>query len=105
MAGCRRVSYFCTVLFVHLLASKDAKAFLLRPPAYQQNQRVSTGLNAQSQSITHYRTTYHNFRLGKSQGAKGETNQFHVEPDMPAVDEELLEQETFFSLTGSVTKV
>lgn len=56
-------------------------------------------------SITHYRTTYHNFRLGKAQGAKGETNQFHVEPDMPAVDEALLEEETFFSLSGSITKV
>lgn len=56
-------------------------------------------------SITHYRTTYHNFRLGKAQGAKGETNQFHVEPDMPAVDEALLEEETFFSLAGSITKV
>lgn len=56
-------------------------------------------------SITHYRRTYNNFRLGKSQGAKGETDQFHVEPDMPAVDEALLEEETFFSLAGSITKV
>lgn len=56
-------------------------------------------------SITHYRRTYHNFRLGKAEGAKGETNQFHVEPDMPAVDEALLEEETFFSLSGSMTKV
>lgn len=56
-------------------------------------------------SITHYRRTYHNFRLGKAEGAKGEINQFHVEPDMPAVDEALLEEETFFSLSGSMTKV
>lgn len=55
--------------------------------------------------ITHYRRTYHNFRDGKAHGAKGETDQFHVEPDVPAVDEELLQEETFFSLSGSITKV
>lgn len=55
--------------------------------------------------ITHYRRTYRNFRDGKAHGAKGETDQFHVEPDVPAVDEELLQEETFFSLSGSITKV
>lgn len=59
----------------------------------------------EAEAITHYRRTYHNFRLGKSQGAKGETDQFHVEPDMPAMDEGLLEEETFFSIAGPMTKV
>lgn len=56
-------------------------------------------------SITHYRRTYTNFRSGKAQGAKGETDQFHVEPTMPPVDEKLLDSETFVSMTGSMSKV
>lgn len=56
-------------------------------------------------SITHYRRTYNSFRSGKAQGAKGETDQFHVEPTMPPVDEKLLDSETFVSMTGSMSKV
>ncbi|CAN0389405.1 unnamed protein product [Laminaria digitata] len=104
----RSVGYSCLVLLVHVLVlapQKNVQGFLRPPPTFHQNQRVGTGLDAHSQSITHYRRTYHNFRLGKSQGAKGETDQFHVEPDMPAMDEGLLEEETFFSIAGPMTKV
>lgn len=55
--------------------------------------------------FTQYRRTYQNFRVGKAYGAKGETNQFQVQPVVPAVDENLLRQETFFSVSDSITKV
>ncbi|CAM9613298.1 unnamed protein product [Ascophyllum nodosum] len=91
--------------YVVVVPRHAVEAFLRPPLPYQHNPRTSSGLSAHSASITHYRRTYNNFRLGKAEGAKGETDQFHVEADIPAVDEELLESETFTSLAKSMTKV